>query len=156
MRLSSDGVPSISADADASRTYLEAEINSPMCRLRPGESCDLDTEWFPTRGGSEFHGVRDAGIVIHPLQTTLLEDGKIRLSGSFGVFCSGHLIARFYNEHGSQLGSMPISRVDPTETVLLDTEVVAPGKPSRVSLHVEDDYGVDCGSLQEIQVGGSR
>jgi hypothetical protein len=156
MRLSSDGVPSISADADASPTYLEAEINSPMCRLRPGESCDLDTEWFPTRGGSEFHGVRDAGIVIHPLQTTLLEDGKIRLSGSFGVFCSGHLIARFYNEHGSQLGSMPISRVDPTETVLLDTEVVAPGKPSRVSLHVEDDHGVDCGSLQEIQVGGSR
>jgi len=156
MRLSSDGVPSISADADASPTYLEAEINSPMCRLRPGESCDLDTEWFPTRGGSEFHGVRDAGIVIHPLQTTLLEDGKIRLSGSFGVFCSGHLIARFYNEHGSQLGSMPISRVDPTETVLLDTEVVPPGKPSRVSLHVEDDHGVDCGSLQEIQVGGSR
>ena len=61
------GIPSLSADPDASPYYLEAELNSPMCRLRPGESCDFETEWFPTRSGSEFHGVTDAGIVIRPL-----------------------------------------------------------------------------------------
>ncbi len=152
MRLSSDGIPSLSTGGDASPTYLEAEINSPMCRLRPGESCDLETEWFPTRAGGEFHGVKDAGIVIRPLQSTLMENGKIRLSGSFGVFSSGHLVAHFYNEHGARLGSMPLANVDPTEAVLLETEVIPPGKPARVSLHVEDDHGVDCGSLQEMQV----
>jgi hypothetical protein len=57
VRLSSDGVPSMSSAGDASPYYLEAEVNSPLCRLRPGESCDLETEWFPTRVGSEFHGV---------------------------------------------------------------------------------------------------
>ena len=110
MRLNNDGVPSLSADADATPTYLEAEINSPMCRLHPGETCDLDTEWFPTRAGSEFHGVKDAGIVMRPLQSTLLENGKIKLSGSFGVFSSGHLAVHFYDEHGASLGPCALRR----------------------------------------------
>src|SRR5260370_37095607 len=57
LRLNHEGIPSLSTDADASPHYLEAELNSPICRLRPGESCDFETEWFPTRSGREFHGV---------------------------------------------------------------------------------------------------
>jgi hypothetical protein len=154
MRLSRDGIPSLSADADASPIYLEAELNSPMCRLRPGEACDFDTEWFPTRAGSEFHGVTDPGIVIHSLQAAQGEKGKIKLSGSFGVFFPGHLVARFYDDHGSSLAAMPIAEVNPTEAVLLETEVVPPGKPARVSLHLEDENGVDRGAFEEVLVEG--
>jgi hypothetical protein len=154
MRLSHDGVPSLSADSDASPIYLEAEINSPMCRLRPGESCVLDTEWFPTRAGSEFHGVTDAGIVVQPLKALPVENGKIKLSGSYGVFFSGSLVAHFYDEHGSSLGPRNIAKVNPAEPVLLDTEIVPPGKPARVSLHLEDENGLDRGALEEVRVGG--
>jgi hypothetical protein len=153
MRLSSDGIPSLSADPDASPYYLEAELNSPMCRLRPGESCDFETEWFPTRAGSEFHGVTDAGILIHPLRATGLENGKIKLSGSFGVFFSGRLVAHLYDEHGRTLGTMPVADANPTEPVSLDTEILPPGKPARLSLHLEDEHGLDRGSLQEVRVG---
>lgn len=154
MRLSREGIPSLSDDPDAAPFYLEAEINSPTCRLPPGEACVLDTEWFPTRAGSEFHGVKDAGIVLRPLQSVRLDNGEIRLSGSFGVFCAGHLVAHFYNEHGSSLGSTVIANVSPAEPVLLETEVAPSGKAARVSLHVEDDHGVDWGSLEEVQVSG--
>ena len=153
MRLSSDGIPSLSADADASPYYLEAELNSPMCQLRPGERCNFETEWFPTRAGSEFHGVTDAGILIRQLRATGLENGKIKLSGSFGVFFSGRLVAHFYDEHGRSLGTMPVADANPTELVSLDTEIVPPGKPARLSLHLEDEHGVDRGSLQEVRVG---
>jgi hypothetical protein len=152
MRLNSDGIPSLSTDPDAGPYYLEAEINSPLCRLRPGETCSLETEWFPTRSGSEFHGVNDAGIVIHPLQAVRLENGKIRVSGSFGVFFPGRLVARFYNEHGSNLGTVPVIDVNPAEPMLVDTDVVPPGKPARLSLHLQDENGVDRGSLGEVQV----
>jgi hypothetical protein len=81
-----------------------------------------------------------------------MQNGKIKLSGSFGVFSSGHLVAHFYDDHGARLGSTPLANVDPTEPVRLETEVVPPGKTARVSLHVEDDHGVDYGSLQEVQV----
>src|SRR5581483_1958781 len=157
VKLSAQGVPSMTAGDDASPYYLEAEINSPLCRLRPGESCNFDTEWFPTRVGSEFHGVSDAGIVIHPLQATRLENGKIRLLGSFGVLFAGRLVARLYDEHGANIGTVPVVNVDPTEAVSLDTEIVPIGNPSRLSLHLEDQNGLDRGSLQEIPVvtGGS-
>ncbi len=156
MRLSKDGVPSLSSDADATPTYLEAELNSPMCRLHPGESCEFDTDWLPTRSGSEFHGVKDAGIVLRPLQCVLAENGKVRLSGSFGVFSSGHLAAHFYDEHGSPLGTVRLADVDPAEPVVLDAQVVPPGEPARVSLHVEDDHGVDYGTLQEVLVAAPQ
>ena len=152
VRLSQDGIPSMTSGEDASPYYLEAEINSPLCRLRPGESCGLDTEWFPTRAGGEFHGATDAGIVIRPLQAASTENGKLKLSGSFGVFFSGRLVAQLYSEHGASLGNVPIADVSPTEAVSLEMEVTPPGKPARVSLHLEDSNGLDRGSLQEIRV----
>jgi hypothetical protein len=152
MRLSQDGMPSLSANEDASPVYLEAEINSPMCRLRPDESCSFETEWLPARAGNEFHGATDAGIVIRPLQATLLASGKVKLSGSFGVFFSGHLVAKFYNEHGSMLGTVSVADANPTEPRPLEAEVAPPGKPARLSIHLEDESGVDRGVLQEVKV----
>ena len=155
-RLSPDGVPSMSKNDDASPYYLEAELNSPLCQLRPGEACNFDTEWFPARAGSEFHGVTDAGILIRPLQVVRLENGKIRLSGSFGVFFSGRLVAHYYNEHGASLGTSPIADVSPGQAVMLNTEIAVPGNPARLSLHLEDTNGLDRGSLQEIQINAGE
>jgi hypothetical protein len=122
-----------------------------MCRLRPDESCVFETEWLPTRAGDEFHGVTDAGILIKPLQAVWSHD-KVKLSGSFGVFFSGRLLARFYDEHGSFVGTVPVGNVKPDEPVSLESEVVPPAKATRVSLHLEDASGVDRGSLNEVQI----
>jgi hypothetical protein len=153
LRWNSDGEASLGSGGDGSPIYLEAEINSPLVQLRPGETRDLDTEWFPTRAGSEFHGVEDPGIVVHPLQATALENGHIRLSGSFGVFFSGHLVAHLYSEHGGGVSTMPLTQVEPTELVVLQTELTPPAKTSRISLHLEDANGLDRGALQEVPVG---
>jgi hypothetical protein len=154
MRLNSDGDPSMSSDPDSSPYYLEAELNSPLCRLRPGESCSFETEWFPTRCGAEFHGVTDAGIVIRPAQATLLENGKIRLSGDFGPFYPGRAVAHFYDERGAPLGTAAVAQVSPTEALSLDLEVTPPKKCTRLSIHLVDEAGLDRGALQELQVGG--
>jgi hypothetical protein len=154
MRLNNDGNPSMSADPDASPYYLEAELNSPMCRLRPGESCTMDTEWFPTRSGSEFRGVSDAGVLIRPLRAEATQSSKISLSGAFGVFYSGKLVARVYDEHGHVAAIAPIAEVNPNEQVSLQTEIASPGKCSRVSIHLIDESGMDRGALQEAPLSG--
>jgi hypothetical protein len=151
-RLNPEGELSLTSGGDGTPRYLEAEINSPLVQLRPGESRDLDTEWFPTRAGSEFHGVNDAGIVVRSLQAILLESGRIRLSGSFGVFFTGRLVAHLYNQHGASLGTVPLTQVDPADLVVLDTELTPAAKPARISLHLEDENGLDRGSLQEVGV----
>lgn len=155
-RLNSDGQLSLSTDPDASPYYLEAELNSPMCRLRPAESCSFETEWFPTRSGSEFHGVTDAGILIRPLQATAAAEGKIKLSGAYGVFYAGRLLAHFYDEHGRSLGTVPVAEGTPAEPVEMQKEVTPAGKATRVSIHLIDDNGVDRGALQEVQVRGDN
>ena len=155
-RLNSDGQLSLSTDPDASPYYLEAELNSPMCRLRPAESCSFETEWFPTRSGSEFHGVTDAGILIRPLQATATGEGKIKLSGAYGVFYAGRLLAHFYDEHGRSLGTVPVAEGTPAEPVEMQKEVTPAGKATRVSIHLIDDNGVDRGALQEVQVRGDN
>jgi hypothetical protein len=151
-RLNKEGVLTLPPDPDAGPYYLEAELNSPMCRLRPGESCNMNTEWFPTRSGSEFHGVTDAGVLTRPLTAVTSATDKIKLSGSFGVFYSGHLVARLYGEHGHPIGEVAVLDVNPAEQVLLDKEISSPGKCSRLSIHLIDDQGIDRGALQEIRL----
>jgi hypothetical protein len=154
LKFSSDGVASVSDGSEGvSSFYMEAEINSPMCSLRPGEACQLETDWYPTRADNEFHGVTDAGIVTKPLRGVRLENDKVRLSGSFGVFFPGRLVAHFYNEHGSSTGTLRLAEVSPTDLVALDMETAPKGKPMRVSLHLEDQEGLDRGVLQEVSIG---
>jgi hypothetical protein len=153
LRLNDAGVASVTdGSKGVSPFYMEAEINSPLCRLRPGEACQLETDWFPTRAESEFRGVADAGIVTRPLQAVRLQNDKVRLSGSFGVFFPGKLVAHFYNAHGSMTGSLPIADVTPTSLVVLDAETAPEGEPTRISLHLEDQGGLDRGALQEIPI----
>jgi hypothetical protein len=156
LRLNSAGEPSLTTGGDGSPYYLEAEINSPLVELRPGETRDLDTEWFPTRSSGEFHGVEDAGVVVRPLQATRLQAGHLRLSASFGVFFAGRLVAHLYDEHGASVGTMRLVQVDPANLVVLETELAPPAKASRISLHLEDANGLDRGSLQEVKIEAAQ
>jgi hypothetical protein len=153
LRWDAEGMPSLSSGEDRKAPYyLEAELNSPLVRLFPGETFSFDTEWFPTRAGGEFHGTTEAGVIVSPFRAAALENGKLRLSGSFGVFFSGKLVARLYNQHGAAIGTVPVADVDPTELASLAIEIPATGNPGRVSLHLEDKNGLDRGALGEVRV----
>jgi hypothetical protein len=152
LRFNGDGEASFGGTKE-SPYYLEAEVNSPTCRLKPAEECHLDTDWFPTRTESDVQGVGDVGILVRRLRAARLDNGKVRLSGSFGVFYAGRLIAHFYDEHGSSLGTAQAAEVTPAELVNLQTEVTPSGKAARVSLHLLDQNGVDRGALQDVSVG---
>jgi len=155
LHFNDDGEATLGGTKD-SPYYMEAELNSPMCRLNPGEECRFDTDWFPTRTESDIHGVTDAGILVHPLRAIHLDAGKIRLTGSFGVFYAGRLVAHFYDERGSPLGTAPVAEVAPAALVDLNEDIAPAGKAARVSLHLVDQNGVDRGPLQEVRIGTQK
>jgi hypothetical protein len=154
--LKDDGELTLGADPDASPYYLEAELNSPMCHLRPGDSCTFDTEWFPTRAGAEFHGATEPGILIQPLKATRTSSDKVSLSGTFGVFFPGHLVAHWYDQRGAATGTSTIADVKPTDAATIQTEITPPGKAVRLSLHLIDNSGLDRGALQELFVNNGE
>jgi hypothetical protein len=129
-------------------TFIEEEVNSPMVELAPGESYTLDTTWYPTRMGEDFKTTTWAGVVGTPLTATRTSDGLV-LSGSFGVFYAGSLVAHFYPGRDLTQQLMPVT---PTEPVQLQSTVQAPPNISRVSVHLVDAKGVDRGPVGEVLV----
>ena len=148
-----DGTTTFGASHDGPpEIYMEAELHSPMVRLEPGEEFNFDTAWFPTRADAKFEGVTDAGLVLSPLRATLGAGNEVKLSGSFGVFFSGKLVAHLYDEHGAATGTRALDAVDPSNLVTLRANLTGAGRTGRVSVHVLDNNGVDRGALGEVAV----
>jgi hypothetical protein len=142
-----------SSEKESLAIYMEAELNSPMVRLEPGEEFSFDTQWYPTRADSEFQGVADSGVILKPLHAIReATGGKIRLAGSFGVLFPGKLVAHLYDVHGMAIGMQPLMQVDPKNLVILQTAINDPGQSGRVSVHLEDSNGLDRGPLGEVVV----
>jgi hypothetical protein len=153
LELDERGMPRMSsADPVQTPYYMEAEVISPMVRLAPGETYAMDTEWFPTRSVSDPRNVTDAGVTDEPL-TADVDLANLRLGGEFGVFFPGRLLAHVYNSRGAEIATVPLIAADPRQPVALQQEIPAPAGASRVSVHLEDDHGVDRGSLGEARVG---
>lgn len=131
--------------------YMEAEINSPVVTLDPGQTYAFNTEWFPTRVGPGFSGVTYAGTVGMRLSARA-EAGGVRLAGTFGVFFPGHLVVRLFDKDGGDLGAVPAGTVTPTEPVQLTQVIPVPPGVERVSLHLIDQSGIDRGPLGEAMV----
>jgi hypothetical protein len=141
---SNDGPPAI---------YMEAELNSPMVRLEPGEAFNFDTSWFPTRADAKFQGVADAGVVLAPLRATQsASSGEVALSGSFGVFFSGKLVAHLYDGRGVAIGTRSLDAVEPKSLVTLYATLNDAARAGRISVHLVDGNGVDRGALGEVAV----
>ena len=50
----SSGPPDTQNNEPREGPFMEAEMNSPMVKLAPGESYAMDTQWYPTRMGEDF------------------------------------------------------------------------------------------------------
>jgi len=152
VELNAKGVPYLSSmNLEETPYYMEAELNSPMIELAPGETYTMESSWFPTRMSDDLHTVTDAGLVGRPLSAA--RNGEnINLSGSFGVFFSGALQAHLYGEGGSDKGLAPLQAVRPEDKVELRAVLPASKDVVRVSVHLIDRSGVDRGSLGEVFV----
>lgn len=149
------GSPPTAAAALPPIHYMEAELNSPVVELAPGESFAMDTEWTPTRLGPRFATATFAGAVGEALAATPAAGG-VALTGIFGVFYAGRLVAHFYDREGQPLGIVPLGAVSPLAAVELRQTVAMPANTARVSLHLVDEAGVDRGPLGEAPVAEAQ
>jgi hypothetical protein len=129
--------------------FMEAELNSPLVELAPGESYAMDTQWYPTRMGEDFKTTTYSGVIGTPLTATATPAGLV-LSGTFGVFYAGDLVVHFYGR--GVRGTAKLMSVTPIEPVQLQTTIQAPPNTSRVSVHLVDASGLDRGPLGEVLV----
>ena len=145
-----NGMPSIHTDANGDPFYMEAELNSPIVKLAPRESYEMDTTWFPTRAGDAFQSVAEAGIVEKPLALSSA-NGASHLTGTFGVFYDGTLSAIFYDKADKALSRTALAPARVDQLAVLDHEIAIPPDADRVELHLFAS-GLDRGKLGEVVV----
>jgi hypothetical protein len=156
--MNSEGMPALHGKPGEDPFYMEAELNSPIVPLKPGESYKFDTTWSPTRAGDDFSAVNTVGLVDTPLSLTV-GGGQARLSGTFGVFEAGDIAAFYFGGAGSADGranSEILMKARPDELVQLSKEIHIPPGSTRIELHLLAPGGADLGSLSEIKVGGAQ
>ena len=152
VELNKQGMPYLtSTDLEQTPYYMEAELNSPMVVLGPGETYAFDTNWFPSRLTHDFTTVTDAGMVGKPL-VARRSAGKIDLTGTFGVFFSGELKAYLYDQGGLEQAEVSLEAVRPQDTIALHQAITADKNIARVSIHLIDSNGADRGALGEVFV----
>ena len=131
--------------------YMEAEINSPMVRLEPGEIYAMDTEWYPTRAGKDVLGVTEAGIIAEHMRVSNAV-GIQNLTCTFGVFYPGKLVAKFFDRDGKQISQRKLRRVTPREPVKLEEKISVPKGTRRIALHLVGSQSGEHGLLDEVSV----
>jgi hypothetical protein len=151
VRLNSDGIPYLtSTKLDETPYYMEAEMNSPMATLSPGQTYTMDSQWFPTRASQDsINTVTEAGLVVRPL-TAKRVAGKIDLSGSFGIFFPGELRAFLYDADGTEKNETLLQAVRPQDAIEIHQTIPANTDIARVSVHLIDGSGLDRGALGEV------
>jgi hypothetical protein len=76
----------------------------------------------------------------------------LSLTGDFGVFYPGSLVAHYYDRGGAAIGTAKLVDVTPVQEVQLQATVQAPPETFRVSVHLVEKSGVDRGPLGETFV----
>jgi len=137
--------------SDGGLYYMEAEVNSPLVRLQPGETYAMDTEWFPTRGGRDFAGVTEGGVIAERLHVQNAS-GSSRLVGTYGVFYAGKLVAEFLTGDRKVIGKKTLRGVAPQVVARVDEKIRIPQDAERVVLRIVDAHGRDRGRLDEISL----
>src|SRR6185437_16740922 len=107
--------------------------------------------WYPTRMDERFKSATYSGVVGAPLIASAGASG-LTLTGDFGVFYPGTLVAHYYDRGGQALGTAKLMPVSPDNRIKLQTTVQAPSETYRVSLHLVEPSGVDRGPLEEAFV----
>ena len=106
---------------------------------------------IPQLVASSFQNAAYSGVIGAPLAAAATPNGLV-LTGSFGVFYTGQLVAHFYNRGGEAIGTAPAGDANPLQPLKLQVTLQAPPEANRVSLHVVDAQGLDRGPLGEAFV----
>jgi len=152
LQMDEKGIPFLkTTNPEDAMHYMEAELNSPIVRLAPGETYAMDTEWLPTRLSRNLKTASAAGAVSNSF-TASPTAGGLMLSGEFGVFARGKLVARPYNHRGIALGDIVLQDANPENLIQLRQEIKAEKNIARISLRLVDERGTDFGSLGEVSI----
>jgi hypothetical protein len=134
--------------------YIESEILSPFAELRPGESYSFRLDWFAAQVGGNFSilACTPVGVTCEPF-TAKAADGRLRLSGRFGVFYAAQAALVALDANGKDIETIDLKLpVSPLEALVIEKDEPLPTKAASVRLVLLDSAGKEIGELARTGV----
>lgn len=148
-----DKIATIDNDPVQTPPYVESEIVSPLATLKPGESYSFHLDWYATKIGGDYPilNCTPAGVTCQPFTATLA-NGRLHLTGRFGVFQPGHVNLDLLDASGAVVASLPLKLpASPLEPLLLSRDEPST-QASTASLVLYDSSAKRIGELARAAI----
>lgn len=122
--------------ADSGIYLMETEVLGPLTSMAPGESTHFALEWGCCHCEGAVIDVQEGGCTATRFAAQSNSEG-VRLTGSFGVFDAGELVAVWRDKDGHALSRQPLYAVDPLASVVIDLTLNRPETADSVALRVQ-------------------
>ena len=130
---------------------LEAEILSPLHRLRPLEIKMQQLIWSAAVCPAPIIDVSDVGCA-HQALSVEARAGFARIRGVFGCFVEGGAELEFLTAAGAVLDSVDLGRASPLRALIVDTRAKIPDGAYLIRLRMLDAAGADAGTLASVML----
>ena len=135
-----------------SLSYMEVEVLSPLMKLKPGAEETVTRDWLAAAMPGPVVDTGEVSAVNGPLVCTAGEDGKVRLSGIFGVFVEGTVAlseADAEGKAGKQVMTFPAS---PATPLAIQEELEVSRKAKLLVLDLKNANGTPVGRIASVEV----
>ncbi len=130
--------------------YMELAALGPLHELQPGDQFSFAQDWYATRLGGPIRATTEVAAFREPLRLAEDAEGKLRLSGEFGVFLPGTVEVSLTDDSGRRVAEVTDLPAGPEQAVVLDQTVEPAPGATTVALRLFNDRGTLLGAIASI------
>lgn len=145
---------SVTVETSGEQSYLQTGLCGPKRSLRPGETYELIFDWYATRVGGPVVEATEVAAVQQPLKIDRA-DGKVKVTGTLGVFAPGKLAFTLQNADGQAIGHPITMDVTPAEVVKLSRELPDEPAAKRVVVELQNEAGTPLGEVAALSLAAT-
>lgn len=140
-------------DPNGCDPYIETEVLSPLIDLQPGQQYVFQVCWHCcATDGDTISGVNPCAAIERPL-IAKVEDGNLRVRGSFGLFRAGILEIVPIHRSGKTGPVRVVGPAGPLEVCVVDEPIPFESALFRVALRLRDAEGKLLGTVDSAMIG---
>lgn len=141
----------VTVETSGDLSYMTLGLYSPTRTLQPGDSYEIVTDWYATRVGGPVVNATEVAAIEQPLKLQRV-DGKLKLTGTLGVFVPGNLAFIIQNDSGTAIGQPTTLKVSPAEVVKLSETLPDEAQGKALLVELQNDTGTPLGEVGKLSL----
>ncbi|MGQ9732226.1 MAG: DUF4380 domain-containing protein [Candidatus Zipacnadales bacterium] len=136
-------------------SYMEVEVLSELIGLKPGESYTVTRNWYAAAVPGPIISTSKVGAVNTALAIKEVE-GKLEVTGVFGVFAEGKAVLASANAEGKVLDEIVTFPASPIAPLAIEEQIQRPKSGELLVLELKNANGSPLGRLASIELPHSE